>query len=113
MEPKFAHQRRLDLHGDVFDKPGLVQLLTGHDAVISAVHFTASDPKLLIDAVNESGVKRYFVVGGAGSLKVAPGVKLIDTRQFPAPTRQRRPRLDLPVAVRDCAWRAHRRVSAG
>src|ERR1700733_5440919 len=67
--------------GDVFDKPGLVQLLKGHDAVISAVHFTASDPKLLIEAVKESGVKRYFVVGGAGSLEVAPGVKLIDTPQ--------------------------------
>lgn len=70
--------------GDVFDKPGLVELLKGHDAVISAVHFTASDPQLLIHAVKESGVKRYFVVGGAGSLEVAPGVKLIDTPQFPA-----------------------------
>ena len=70
--------------GDVFDKAGLVQLFKGHDAVISAVHFTASDPKLLIEAVKESGVKRYFVVGGAGSLEVAPGVKLIDTPQFPA-----------------------------
>ena len=70
--------------GDVFDKPGLVRLLKGHDAVISAVHFTASDPKLLIEAVKESGVKRYFVVGGAGSLEVAPGVKLVDTPQFPA-----------------------------
>jgi uncharacterized protein len=70
--------------GDVFDKPGLVQLLKGHDAVISAVHFTASDPKLLIETVKAAGVKRYFVVGGAGSLEVAPGVKLIDSPQFPA-----------------------------
>jgi uncharacterized protein len=70
--------------GDVFDKAGLVQLLWGHDAVVSAVHFTASDPKLLIEAVKEAGVKRYFVVGGAGSLEVAPGVKLVDTPQFPA-----------------------------
>ncbi len=69
--------------GDVFDKPGLVTLLKGHDAIISSVHFSASDPELLIDAVRESGVKRYFVVGGAGSLEVAPGVKLIDTPQFP------------------------------
>ena len=60
--------------GDVFDKAGLVQLLRGHDAVVSAVHFTASDPKL----------RRYFVVGGAGSLEVAPGVKLVDTPQFHA-----------------------------
>ena len=29
-------------------------------------------------------MKRYFVVGGAGSLEVAPGVKLIDTPQCPA-----------------------------
>jgi uncharacterized protein len=70
--------------GNVFDKPGLVQLLKGHDAVVSAVHFTASDPKLLIEAVKESGVKRYFVVGGAGSLEVAPGKRLIDTPEFPA-----------------------------
>jgi uncharacterized protein len=70
--------------GDVFDKAGLVHILRGHDAVVSAVHFTASDPKLLIEAVKEAGVKRYFVVGGAGSLEVAPGVKLVDTPQFPA-----------------------------
>ena len=70
--------------GDVFDTAGLIALLKGHDTVISAVHFTASDPNLLIEAVRESGVKRYFVVGGAGSLEVAPGVKLIDTPQFPA-----------------------------
>jgi putative NADH-flavin reductase len=70
--------------GDVFDKASLARLLKGHDAVISAVRFTASDPKLLIEAVKESGVKRYLVVGGAGSLEVAPGVRLIDTPQFPA-----------------------------
>lgn len=70
--------------GDVFEKAGLVHLLRGHDAVVSAVHFTASDPKLLIEAVKEAGVKRYFVVGGAGSLEIAPGVKLVDTPQFPA-----------------------------
>lgn len=70
--------------GDVFDKQGLVELIKGHDAVISAVRFSASDPKLMIEAVKDSGVKRYFVVGGASSLEVAPGVKLIDTPQFPA-----------------------------
>ena len=70
--------------GDVFDKEGLVALLKGHDAVISAVHFLQSDPVLLIDAVKVSGVKRYLVVGGAGSLEVAPGVKLVSTPEFPA-----------------------------
>lgn len=70
--------------GDVYDKDGLAALLAGHDAVISAVHFSASDPATLLAAVKQSGVKRYLVVGGAGSLEVAPGVKLFDTPEFPA-----------------------------
>jgi putative NADH-flavin reductase len=70
--------------GDVFDKDGLAKLLAGHDVVISAVHFTASDPAALIAAVKQSGAKRYLAVGGAGSLEVAPGAKLFDTPEFPA-----------------------------
>ena len=70
--------------GDVYDQEGLAALLKGHDAVISSVHFTASDPRKLIEAVRASGVKRYLVVGGAGSLEVAPGLRLIDTPEFPA-----------------------------
>ena len=70
--------------GDVFDTAGLTDLLKGQDAVISAVHFTASDPQKLIDAVKAAGVKRYLVVGGAGSLEVAPGVALVTTPEFPA-----------------------------
>ncbi|OIO01583.1 MAG: 3-beta hydroxysteroid dehydrogenase [Desulfovibrionaceae bacterium CG1_02_65_16] len=71
------------VRGDVFDKDGLAALLRGHDAVVSAVFFTASDPGLLIAAVRASGVKRYLVVGGAGSLEVAPGLRLIDSPDFP------------------------------
>lgn len=70
--------------GDVFDTAGLTELLKGHDAVISAVHFLQSDPQKLIDAVKAAGVKRYLVVGGAGSLEVAPGVALVTTPEFPA-----------------------------
>jgi putative NADH-flavin reductase len=72
------------VQGDVYDREGLAERLAGHDAVISAVHFTASDPDLLIAAVKQSGAKRYLVVGGAGSLEVAPGAKLFDTPDFPA-----------------------------
>lgn len=70
--------------GDVFDAEGLARLLAGHDAVISSVHFSASDPVKLIAAVKASGVKRYLVVGGAGSLEAAPGLRVIDTPTFPA-----------------------------
>jgi len=72
------------LKADANDVAGLAAVLKGHDVVISSVHFTASDPRKLIEAVHASGVSRYLVVGGAGSLEVAPGVKLIDTPEFPA-----------------------------
>jgi uncharacterized protein len=70
--------------GDVYDGQGLAALLKGHDVVISAVHFTASDAPTLIEAVRASGAKRYLVVGGAGSLEVAPGKRLVDQPDFPA-----------------------------
>ena len=38
----------------------------------------------LIGAAKASGVGRYLVVGGAGSLEVAPGVRLVTTPAFPA-----------------------------
>jgi putative NADH-flavin reductase len=71
------------VQGDVNDGPALAKLLAGHDAVISAVMFHASDAATLIGAVKAAGVPRYLVVGGAGSLAVAPGVRLIDTPEFP------------------------------
>lgn len=69
--------------GDVYDETALANLLKGHDAVISAVHFTASDPATLIEAVRASGVKRYLVVGGAGSLQIETGQRVVDLPDFP------------------------------
>lgn len=69
---------------DVFDKDALTGALRGHDVVVSAVHFTASDAQTLVDAVRAAGVKRYIVVGGAGSLEIAPGKRLVDQPDFPA-----------------------------
>jgi uncharacterized protein len=69
--------------GDVTDQAGLARLLAGHDAAISSVRFLASDPVKLIAAARESKVGRYLVVGGAGSLEVAPGVRLVTTPGFP------------------------------
>ena len=70
--------------GDVFDEVGMAQLWAGHDAAVSSVHFLASDPEKLIGAAKASRVGRYLVVGGAGSLEVAPGVRLVTTPGFPA-----------------------------
>jgi putative NADH-flavin reductase len=68
---------------DANDVASLAPALKGHDAVISSVHFLASDVHKLLEAVKTAGVARYLVVGGAGSLEVAPGVKLIETPEFP------------------------------
>jgi hypothetical protein len=70
--------------GDAFDLAAMARLLAGHDVVISSIHFTASDPEKLIGAVKAAAVGRYFVVGGAGSLEVAPGLRLVATPGFPA-----------------------------
>lgn len=72
------------VRGDVFDVDGLAGLLAGHDVAISAVHFTESDPARLIAAAKQARIGRYLVVGGAGSLEVAPGVPLVSTPEFPA-----------------------------
>ena len=69
--------------GDATDPRGLTALLAGHDAVVSASRFVSSDAKPLIAAVKDAGVPRLLVVGGAGSLQVAPGKMLIDTPEFP------------------------------
>lgn len=80
--------------GNVFDVKELAGLLKGHDAAISAYNPGWSNPNIYQEfldgsqavqqAVKESGVKRYIVIGGAGSLFVAPGTQLVDTPQFPA-----------------------------
>ncbi len=69
--------------GDASQPQALTAILRGHDAVASAVMFRQTDPQTLINAVRQSGVKRYMVVGGAGSLEVAPGKRLIDQPDFP------------------------------
>jgi putative NADH-flavin reductase len=69
---------------DASDSASLSQVLAGNDAVVSALRFVDSDPQKLIDAIKQAGVRRYAVVGGAGSLDIAPGKQLVDAPNFPA-----------------------------
>lgn len=71
------------VRGDAGDSAALAALLAGHDAVISALRFLDSDADTLIGAVRASSVKRYLVVGGAGSLLVPSGQRVIDQPDFP------------------------------
>lgn len=69
--------------GDANAAAELADMLRGHDVVVSSIFFSAIDAAKMIGIVRASGVKRYLVVGGAGSLEVAPGQRLIDQPNFP------------------------------
>lgn len=64
--------------------PSLPAKLRGHDAIISSIHFTQAQSDDLFALVRASGVKRYLVVGGAGSLEATPGKLVVDAPDFPA-----------------------------
>lgn len=76
-----ANVKALDL--DVLDGAALEKAVAGHDAVFSAAHFATVPPAAVIEPVKRAGMKRLLVVGGAGSLFAAPGLKVIDTPNFP------------------------------
>ncbi|WP_315721037.1 MULTISPECIES: NAD(P)-dependent oxidoreductase [unclassified Bradyrhizobium] len=78
------HANVTAVQGDANDRAALAKLWAGHEVAISSIHFSASDVEALIGAAKDSGVSRYLVVGGAGSLEVAPGVRLVTTPGFPA-----------------------------
>jgi putative NADH-flavin reductase len=94
--------------GDLMDQAALTGLLAGHDVAISSVHFLASDPLKLIGAARDSKVGRYLVVGGAGSLEVAPGVRLVTTPGFPVAYKAEAEKgaafLDLLRAEKELNW---------
>ncbi|WP_202985236.1 NAD(P)-dependent oxidoreductase [Mucilaginibacter inviolabilis] len=79
---------------DIFNIDSLTEALKGHDAVVSAYNSGWANPNIYDDfiagseaiqqAVKQSGVKRLLVIGGAGSLEIAPGLQLVDSPNFPA-----------------------------
>jgi putative NADH-flavin reductase len=78
------HQHVKTAHGDITSPGTLAGVLKGHDAIISSVTFLPGSSRQLLDAVIQSGVKRYLAVGGAGSLEIAPGKLLKDSGTIPA-----------------------------
>ena len=72
----------------------LAEIAKGKDAVISAYNPGWANPRLyedtlenypkIVEGVKQAGVRRLLIVGGAGTLFVAPGVRLIDTGTLPA-----------------------------
>ena len=69
---------------DVLDAQALQAAVAGHDVVISAAHFATIPASAVIGPVKQAGVKRLLVVGGAGSLLLPDGSRVIDAPNFPA-----------------------------
>ena len=79
--------------GDVADEETVTHLAEGKDAVISAYNpgwmnpdiarlITENYPKIL-SAAKKSGVGRLLIVGGAGTLFCAPGLRVVDSGAIP------------------------------
>lgn len=101
---KLAARRGLTVHkGDLSDPSAIAESIRGAAAVVSAYGPPPAKPeelvtvtKRLIAAVQEVSQQasspehatRLIVVGGAGSLEVAPGKTLVTTPGFPAAWKQ-------------------------
>lgn len=84
-----AGDREVDVvTADATDGDSVAAVAGGHDGALSAVTQHES-PEMLSDAARglltglaEAGVPRLVVAGGAGSLEVEPGTRLMDTPGF-------------------------------
>jgi len=80
------------VQGDAADPASVATLAQGVDSVVSAVgprRGSENDEESLVGAarglvegLRMAGTRRLVVVGGAGSLEVAPGQRLVDTPDF-------------------------------
>jgi putative NADH-flavin reductase len=82
------------VQGDATDAASVARAVKGTDAIVNAISPRPSPSgraasslidaaRAVIDGAKQAGVKRLVVVGGAGSLEVAPGVQLLDAPGFP------------------------------
>lgn len=81
------------IKADIMDAESLTELLKGEESVISAYNPGWTNPEIyddtlkgytsILKAAKNARVKRLLIVGGAGSLYVAPNVRVMDTSTFP------------------------------
>ena len=79
---------------DVANVEAIAKLAEGKDAIISAYNPGWMNPKIatlitenypkILEAAKKSGVKRLLIVGGAGTLFCAPGLRVVDSGAIPA-----------------------------
>lgn len=72
---------------DAADPAALAGVLAGHDAVVASLkggdRLVPRAAAALLKALPEAGVRRLVFVGGGGSLEAAPGVRFVDSPDFP------------------------------
>ena len=88
-----VHKNLIVKQSDVSSAVTTARICKGADAVISSYNAGWKNPeiakettlgyKLIIEGVKKSGVKRFLVVGGAASLFVSPGKRLMDAGIIP------------------------------
>ena len=79
---------------DVANVDAIANIAKGKDAVISAYNPGWGNPDIkrlteenypkIVEAVKKSGVDRLLIVGGAGTLFVKPGLRVVDSGAIPA-----------------------------
>lgn len=90
-----VHNNNLTVaEADITDSQTIKNLCLGKDAVISAYSPGWTSPDiynetlriypLILNTVKASGVKRLQIVGGAGTLFCAPGLRVVDSGVIPA-----------------------------
>jgi putative NADH-flavin reductase len=88
-----AHDSVTAMEGDLLDTAFAARAASGADAVISAYSPGLEDglkkrmidsTRSLIRTLEQAGVRRLVMVGGAGSLLVSSGKRLMDIPEFPA-----------------------------
>jgi uncharacterized protein len=72
----------------ITDPEAVATVTAGADAAVCAVsargvdHTLADVARSLVEGLRRAAVRRVVIVGGAGTLEVSPGVRLLDTPDF-------------------------------
>ena len=90
---KIQNENLIIKKADVSSLDEVAEVCKGADAVISAFNPGWDNPDIydetikvyltIMDGVKKSGVSRFLMVGGAGSLFIAPGIRLVDSGEVP------------------------------
>jgi putative NADH-flavin reductase len=87
-----THEHLKVAKADLFNSQDVETAAFNQDAVVVSYSPTNGAPAStltevvvpIINGLRQAHVKRLVIVGGAGSLEIAPGKQLVDTRGFPA-----------------------------